>query len=95
MNGQPIAPSEQIVVNADPRVDQMAALLRQILLILAAGAGAFGYAGWAGKFSALLVVVGPLAAVIVTVWGQLKTRSVSTKAAAMASFLPDHIATTK
>lgn len=84
-----------IQVNADPTKDQIEALVRQIILTVSAIASALGYAGFAGKASALLMASGVIAGLISLVWGQVKTRTLSKKAAAMASLLPDHLAQSK
>jgi hypothetical protein len=52
-----------IVANADPTQDQLAAGLRQAVLLAAAVASTLGYTQLAGRLSALLAIVGPLAAV--------------------------------
>lgn len=84
-----------IIVNANPAADQAQALVRQVLLAAAAIASALGYAGVAGKLNLLLMAAGPIAVLLVTIWGQIRTRVLSQKAAAMANQLPDEVAQTK
>lgn len=84
-----------IQVNANPLVDQVATGLRYALLAVASIAGALGYSHVAGQASALLSATGTVAGLIVFAWGQLRTRQMSQKSAAMANQLPDSIAKTK
>lgn len=84
-----------IVVNASPVQDQIAAGLRVFIIAAGSVATALGYAGVAGKLNALLLAVGPVAAAIAFLVGQLKTRALAKKAARMATLLPDSVATTK
>ncbi len=81
-----------IEVNADPARDQIEAGVRQTLLAISAVAGALGYARVAGQASALLMASGALAGLIAFVWGQVRTRALASKAAAMAKALPDSVA---
>lgn len=94
-------PSTQIVVNADPRQDQYEAALRQAISVLGPmiavlaqtpWAQHIGLAGWWAAFVSGSSSVATIAALIV---GQLKTRTISQKAAAMASQLPNAVAVTK
>lgn len=92
-NAQDAAPP--VVVNDNPVQDQAEAGFR--LAIVAAGAvlGALGYEHAAGKVSALLLAVGPMAALAAYVWGIVKTGTLSSKASFMAKQLPNSIARTK
>ena len=90
----PVQP-EPIVVNATPTADQIAAALRQLVLVLATAATALGAVGWAGELNALAIVAGPLAGLIVIVWGQFATRKAAQIKATLATALPDSVATTK
>ena len=84
-----------IVVNGNPVRDQVEAGLRLLLGAVGGILAALGYTGAAGKASALLLAVGPVAALVAFVLGQIKTRSLSKRAAAMARLLPDSAAMTK
>jgi hypothetical protein len=84
-----------IVANASPVPEQMASALRQLILALASIATALGYSKAAGDLSLVLDVLGPLAAVIVIVLGQLKTRKASQNTATLAAAVPDSIAVVK
>lgn len=84
-----------IVANASPLNDQIAAGIRQLVLVLATGATALGYAGWAGRLNALAVVAGPLAGLIVIVLGQIKTRQSAKDTATLAAKVPDSVAVVK
>lgn len=89
------SPPAPIVVDGDPGAEQLAAGMRQAILVVASIATALGYTKAAGEISAFLLVAGPLAGLIVIVLGQLKTRDSSQKKAAMAAQLPDSIAVVK
>jgi uncharacterized membrane protein YtjA (UPF0391 family) len=91
----PAAPAQPILVNAQPATDQVEAGFRMTLFAISAVAGALGYTGVAGKASALLMAVSPVAGLIVFVWSQISTRLKSQKAAAMANALPNEVAMTK
>jgi hypothetical protein len=91
-----------IEVNATPGRDQAEALLRQVIAALALIVAAFGAAKWAGQLNLLATLAGPIVTVAFGVvgigailWGQIKTRILSQKAAAMANMLPDRVAVTK
>lgn len=84
-----------IQVNADPARDQVEAGARQILLAVAAIAAALGYTHVAGQAGAFLEAAGAVAGLAAFVVGQLKTRALSKKAAAMAKALPDSVAVAK
>lgn len=92
---------EQIVVNADPRKDQIEAGLRQAITVLGPLIAVLAQTpegqkiGLAGLWAWLASGVGVIATVAALIVGQLKTRSIATKAAAMADKLDDNIATTK
>ena len=99
---QPSDVTDPIVVNARPGRDQVAAGLRQFLSALGLIAATLGMAKQAGVLGQLAAIVDPAVTVVgmilgvgAVVIGQLKTRALSKKAAAMASKLPDHIAHTK
>lgn len=78
-----------IVVNADPRVDQWQAALRLVFVAGGSLAGALGYAGLAGKFSALVLVAGPLAAAAAAVWALVKTGNLASKASTLVQHISD------
>ena len=80
-----------IVANADPTQDQLAAGLRQGVLLAAAVASTLGYTQLAGRLSALLAIVGPLAAVAAFAWGQWRTRRNAQDRATLAAAAPDCI----
>lgn len=82
-----VAPAIQ--VSANPLQDQVATGLRYGLLAVSAVAGSLGYTHVAGQASALLMAVAPVAGFAVFVWGQLRTRAMSKKSAAMANMLPN------
>ncbi len=82
----PIVPIE---VNADPVTDQIGAGIRLTLVALGSVAGALGYAGLAGKFSALVLVAGPVAAAVAYVWGIYKTGRLSAKASSLVQHIGD------
>lgn len=86
---------DPIEVNASPTPAQIAALLRQIVTVVGSAAGALGYAGVAGQLNEYLTIVGPLAAVIAVLWGQISTRSTAKKLAIAADAAPDRIAVLK
>lgn len=83
---------DPIRVNATPGPDQVATGIRYALMALASVASALGFAEVAGKFNALLVTAGPVAAFVVFAWGQWSARLNSKAKAVMASQLPDEIA---
>lgn len=95
-------PPTPIQVNADPKVDQLAAGVRQLALALGVLAGAFGFAKYthildliATQAAPIAMGIGGITTVVAAVVGQLKTRAISQKAATMASALPDSIAQLK
>jgi hypothetical protein len=89
------SPPPPIVVDSGPGAEQLAAGIRQAILVLASIATALGYTKAAGEISAFLLVAGPLAGFIVIVAGQWKTRDSAQKKAAMAAQLPDSVAVVK
>lgn len=88
-------PNKPITVWATPTPDQVTAGLRYALMAVSSIASALGMAKVAGDASALLASVGPVAMVIVFVWGQLVTRESAKQKATMATALPDSVAQTK
>jgi hypothetical protein len=84
--------TDPIRVNATPGPDQVATGIRYGLMALASVASALGFAEVAGKFNDLLVTAGPIAALVVFVWGQWSARYNSKAKAVMAAQLPDEIA---
>lgn len=90
-----LPPSTPIMVNPYPTQDQIAAGIRQTILILGSVAGALGAAKVAGELNTLLVIVGPIAALISFVLGQLHTRSASKKLAITAAAAPNAVAQVK
>lgn len=96
------APATPIVVNANPAQDQAAALLRVVLFGLGSIVTALGFAKAAGVLGVLANLAGPIITVLsaavalaALVWGQIKTVTLSKKAAAMANLLPDDVAQTR
>ena len=95
-SGSPAAP---IVVRAYPGADQAEAFLRQVLAAAGLIVAAFGLAKGAGVLGLLASLAGPIITALfgaiglgAIVWGQIKTRILSQKAAAMARALPDSVA---
>lgn len=91
--------ADPIIVNGSPEVDQAAALLRVALVAVGTVAAAFGFAKASGELNFIASLAGPivtatgaLVALGAFVWGQVKTRLLSQKAAAMANILPDSVA---
>lgn len=82
-------------VNASPTPDQIAALIRQLLLVASTAATALGAVGWAGRFNELAVGAGPLAGLIVIWLGQVKTRKSAQTVAKLAAVAPDSVAQIK
>ena len=96
-NIQPATPSIGLV-NANPSKDQTEALIRQVLT-LAGGAGLLAFLPAnvreylvSAPGVSLLATVAGLAAIV---YGQIKTRTLASKAAQMANALPDSVAATK
>lgn len=89
-DGQP-----PLAVNSNPAPDMFAAGLRYILMAAAAVAGALGYTGWAGKFSALLMAVGPVAAAVAFIWGQYSSWRKSKEIAKLVPHVADDVAVFK
>lgn len=99
---QPATPLAPITVNANPEKDQAEALLRQVLAASGLIVAAFGAAKWAGVLNVAASLAGPIVTVVfgavglgAIIWGQVKTRILSKKAAAMANALPDSVAVTR
>jgi hypothetical protein len=90
-----------IVVHATPTQPQIEAAVRQFIvaagpaIAILAGTDLGKRIGLTSDVTLLLQFTGPLAAVIAFVWWQYETRKNATKAATMATALPDTIATTK
>jgi hypothetical protein len=80
-----------IIANASPAPDQIAAGLRQLVLVLGSIASALGYSKLAGEFSSLLAIVGPLSVIVAFVWGQLHTRAAAQQKATLAAAAPNAI----
>ena len=90
------------MVNANPAVDQLESALRTFITVVGLVLPLVGLAKYTGVLNVLLANLGVLAMLVsaaiglgAVVWGQIKIRTLSTKAAAMAVQLPDKIATTK
>jgi hypothetical protein len=88
-------PSPPIVVNADPKADQLIVALRQLITVLGASAGVLGAHHASLLLGQAAIVLGPAAAVVAIIMGQLHTRHQGQKLATMASALPDEVAVTK
>jgi hypothetical protein len=71
---------------------QLEAAMRQILIAVGAVAGVLGHKDAVGTISASMEIVGPLAAVIAFVWGQVATRSQASKLTAVTANVSDAIA---
>lgn len=84
-----------IIANASPVPEQLAAALRQLILALAMVATALGYSKAAGDLNLVLQVIGPFAAVVSIILGQLKTRVASQNTAKLAAAVPNSIAVVK
>jgi len=98
---EPLTPSP-IIVNANPAQDQLEAGVRQFLSVIGLFLPLVGLAKYTGTLNWLIanatIVSALLSAAIglgAIVWGQWKTRVISQKSAAMATILPDSVATTK
>lgn len=88
----PKPPAPPIIVNAKAGPDQWAAAIRQLILVAAGVASAFGFAHLAGQFSALLAIAGPAGGLAAFAMGQWKTRQMANVATTMANALPDNLA---
>lgn len=88
-------PPPPIVVNGTPNAEQLAAGLRYVIMLLGGAASAVGAGHLAGQLNALLVIVGPIAAIIAFIWGQVVTRKSSQAKTIMAAALPDSVAKIK
>lgn len=90
-----------IVVNATPLKDQIESGLRQAVTVLGPVVTLLAATGWGEKiglntyFTAFVGSIGAISTIAAIVIGQLKTRSMAQKAAAMAVQLPNSVATTK
>lgn len=84
-----------ILVNESPGRDQVATAIRYVLMAASSVATALGAIEVAGKFNALLITAGPIATAMVFVWGQVSARRAAQTKAALASRLPDDVATFK
>lgn len=80
-----------IQVNATPTADQIAAGIRQAILVFGGLLGGLGYANLAGQVSGLVEIAGPLAAVVVFVWGQIVTHQKAKKMVAVAKSDPANV----
>lgn len=87
------APMPAIQVNADPKQAQYGAAIRQAVLVASGVVGAFGYTHLSTEIGALSLVSGPAAGLIAFILGQLHTRRAEKQQIAMATVLPDRIAT--
>ncbi len=84
-----------IVANANPTPDQIATGLRQFVLIVAPVLTTLGYAKLAGELNSLLVIVGPIATIVVFIWGQLHSRQNAKDKATLAAAAPDSVGVVK
>lgn len=84
-----------IIVPESPSKEQVKAGLRQFVLMVGPLLTAVGMTGWAGQLNGILAFSGPIATIVVLIWGQLHTRTATIKGAAMAAKLDDSIAQTK
>lgn len=91
-----------IQVNANPAQDQAEALVRQVLAAAGLIVATLGAAKAAGVLNVLAALAGPIVTVLfgavglgAILWGQVKTRRLAQKAAAMANALPDSVAVAK
>jgi predicted MFS family arabinose efflux permease len=90
------APDPIIIVHGTPTQPQIAAGLRQAVLVIGAIAGALGAKGaFVDGLNQFLTYVGPAAAAIAFVWGQYATWKHAKDAAKMATILPPNVAQTK
>jgi len=87
--------ADPIVVNASPTPAMTTAAVRQAILGLAGALTAFGAANWGTTLGSLAVFAGPIAFLVTFVLGQIHTHTAATNQAAMASLLPNNLATTK
>lgn len=85
-------PQQPIIVPATPTQTQAAAAVRQIILILAGAASALGFAGVAGQLNEFIAYAGPVAAVVVFVWGQVRTRTEAKKLIVTGGAAPNTVA---
>ena len=86
---------QPIIVNADPTKDQIEAGLRQFIIAAGPLVTFLAATGWGQKiglssdWNVFVGAIGGIATVVTFIWGQIKTRTTSQKAAAMANMLPD------
>ena len=80
-----------IIVSATPTVAMWQTGLRYAITAVAAVLAALGYTGAAGKASALLLAVGPVAALLAFLWGLWATRSNGKKMAVLAAAAPNSV----
>lgn len=90
-----LSPNAPIMVNPYPTQDQIAAGLRQAVLILSGVATTLGAARVAGELNTFLTIVGPMAAIISFALGQMHTRSAAKKLAITAAAAPNSVAQVK
>jgi hypothetical protein len=81
-----------IIVSATPNVAMWQTALRYAITAIAAVLAALGYTGAAGKASALLLAVGPVAAFLAFLWGLRATSQNGKKLAILADAAPDNVA---
>lgn len=88
-----------VVVNATPGPDQINAGVRQFITALGPVVALLAQTPWGAKigltgyWAAIVSASGIIAAVVSIVAGQMKTRSMATKAIVMANAVPDTVAT--
>ena len=92
---------DPIIVNSDPMKDQIAAGLRQAVTVIGPLVAVLAATGWGQKiglsadFNIFVSAIGTISAIAALIVGQIKTRSMAQKAAAMASQLPNKVAMTQ
>lgn len=84
--------SPPLEVNPTPMQDMVTTGLRLILTAGAAVTSALGYAGVAGKFNALCLAAGPVAAAFVFVWAQWASFRKARKLAYLTHHVSDDVA---
>lgn len=97
----PPLPEVPIIVNSAGR-EQLAATLRQVVGALSLIAAAFGLAkeqGWlnliAAQIDNIMTAAFGIVAIVVFVWGNLKTRALSRSLEVLEHFAPDWVAKKK
>lgn len=86
-----------ILYNTTPTPDQIAAALRYGVTALGSMAGALGYSGVFSddRVNMITAMVGPAAAAIAFIWGQLATRAHAKKLAVAGAAAPNSVAQAK